>query len=221
MPARLVPPGRAAATVRWTTPSPRSVPLETGPLSRHDLERLAETAAGELIAGDVGTIARLFKSIRSPVPGIRWEPAETDIARGELRFLLRLWSGRAERGSLPPSWSIDPIELRPALGYLMLLEPVDAGADFRYRLYGSLIAEHSGLEMTGKSVWDIPSGPVAVYLLATYRAVLRARRPMLADHTTHHDIQIADWSRLILPFAGEDGGVDRLLVGNVPTLRPA
>lgn len=184
-----------------------------------ELLRKTELVTDGLTGGRAGALARLFAEIESLPPTIRWEPREDELEDGPLRFLLRLWHAKAVAGGLPPSRSIDAMELRPALGYVMLLEPIDGGADFRYRVYGSIIAEHAGLEMTGKRVWDIPAPLVAVYFLATYRAVLRTRRPMFAHHATHHDIQVAEWSRLILPFVDAAGTVDRLLVGNVPGMR--
>ena len=203
--------------------------LVTGELSNADFPQLVDAATRELIAGRTDTIARLFTAIESPVPTTRWDPAAETLDSDRLRFLLEVWREGSSEGRLPSSRSIDPMRLAPALGYVMLLEPVDGAAngaangatDFRYRVYGSIIAEHSGIEMTGKRVRDLPSAPVAVYLLATYRAVCLTRRPMFAHHTTHYDIQIAEWSRLILPFVADDGTVDRLLVGNVPSLRSA
>jgi len=199
--------------------------LVTGEHPNADFPQLVDAATRELVDGRTDTIVRLFTAIESPVPAIRWDPAADTLDSDRLRFLLEVWQEGSSDGRLPSSRSIDPIRLAPALGYTMLLEPVDATADgpadFRYRVYGSIIAEHSGIEMTGKRVRDLPSAPVAVYLLATYRAVCRTRRPMFAHHTTHYDIQIAEWSRLILPFAADDGTVDRLLVGNVPDMRTA
>ncbi len=195
--------------------------MATGDHPTADFPQLVDTATRELIAGRADTIARLFTAIESPLPTTHWDPTADSLDSDRLRFLLEIWQEAASQGRLPSSRSIDPMRLAPVLGYVMLLEPIDGGTDFRYRVYGSIIAEHSGIEMTGKRVRDLPSAPVAVYLLATYRAVCQTRRPMFAHHTTHYDIQIAEWSRLILPFAADDGTVDRLLVGNVPSMRTA
>lgn len=184
-----------------------------------ELTRRVALVTGDLIAGRTGEIDRLFADIDSPPPTTSWDPPEAALGNELLGFLLRTWQAAAPTGALPSSRTIDAFGLRPALGYVMLLEPIDAGADFRYRIYGSKIAEHAGLEMTGKCIWDIPSPLVAAYFLATYRAVYLHRRPLLARHTTHHDIQIAEWTRIILPFAADDGSVDRLLVGNIPGVR--
>lgn len=56
---------------------------------------------------------------------------------------------------MPLASEIDALEMRPALGYGMLVEPVDGGADFRDRLYGSNLAAVSGFDMTGN---DEPCG---------------------------------------------------------------
>jgi len=186
-----------------------------------ELLREVERIVDELTGGPPGAIAALFAAIDSPPPTNRWDPREDELQDGPLRFLLRFWHDRAKAGGLPASRSIDALELGPALGYVMLLEPLDGGTDFAYRVYGTIIAEHAGIEMTGKRVWDLPAPLVAAFFVATYRAVCQERRPLFSHHTTHHTIQVAHWNRLILPFADADGTVDRLLVGNVPHLRNA
>jgi len=211
--------GRVAASLESKTPPTWRTLLAATTVPSADLSRRVALVTDELLGGPSREIAGLFADIDSPPPITRWDPPEATLGNDVLVFLLQLWHAGAAVGGLPRSRSIDPFELRPALGYVMLLEPIDGGADFRYRVYGSKIAEHSGIEMTGKRVWDIPSPLVAAYFLATYRAVYLKGRPMLARHTTHYDIQIAEWTRIILPFAGPDGAVDRLLVGNVPGVR--
>lgn len=187
--------------------------------SPEQLQQLADDLTQAVIAGRSGPIDTLFREIDSPPPVLRWAPDDASLAHRPLRFLNRYW--RDQRGDCcpPPSRIIDPLDLGPALGYLMLLEPLHGGTDFLYRLYGTVVAEYAGIEMTGKRVWEVPAPLVAAYFVATYRAVLAERRPLFAHHATHHDIQIAQWDRLILPFTGDDGRVDRLLVGNVPSLR--
>lgn len=180
---------------------------------------MAGEATEDLLDGRVDAVNRLFAQIDSPSPVVKWDPDEADLESASLRFLLRYWRERARPDALPLSSVIDALDLEPAFGYLMLLEPVEGGADFRYRLYGSTIAHYAGIEMTRKTVSDIPAPIVAAYFMATYRAVAIARRPMFAHHETRYDIQIARWDRLILPFVDAQDRVDRLLVGNIPTIR--
>lgn len=181
-----------------------------------DIAQTVERATAELVDGRFDTIHRLFAAIDSPRPVLRWLPDERDLVSPHLTFLHGFWRQRSRDGDLPLSEAIDALALRSALGFVMLLEPVDGGADFRYRVYGSAIAARSGLELTGKLVSAVPAPLVAAYFLATYRAVLVRRCPLLARHTTHHDIQVTQWDRLILPFVDRDERVHRLLVGNIP-----
>jgi hypothetical protein len=186
-----------------------------------EFERLVADVTADLIAGHDAALRAMFERIESPTPMVMWEPDATTLeAHPHLAFLQRYWSERRRDADLPLSSGIDAIDLAPVLGHVMLMEPVDGGDDFLYRVYGTLIAQQAGMEMTGKRVRDIPAPLVAVYFLATYRAVMQGRRPMFAHHSTHHDIQIAEWDRLILPFVNDEGMVDRLLVGNVSRFRP-
>ena len=93
------------------------------------------------------------------------------------------------------------------------------GADFRYRVYGSRIVEYSKIEMTGKRIWDLPSPWVATYFAVTYRAVCLRGEALYSLHRSRLDQTFARWERLILPFVDADGNVDRLLVGNIPSMR--
>ena len=96
-----------------------------------DLHRAPDWNAARLFCADTVTV---------------WNPEGDTVRHDELRFLLRWWDGLvAQHGGPPPaSVKLDPLALRPALGHLCTLQPVDGGADFRFRLYGSLVAESAG-----------------------------------------------------------------------------
>lgn len=186
--------------------------------SADELRHAMLLATQELVDGRTGTVESLFAEMRSPAPRLRWTPDEASLGEPRLRLLSRYWKSRLRGSELPLSSGIDPLDLVPALGYLMLLEPNADASDFRYRLYGSRIVEYAKVDMTGKHVRDIPAPLVAAYFVATYRATAQRREMLYAHHRTHHDIQTAEWDRLILPFVDDRGVVDRLLVGNVPRL---
>jgi hypothetical protein len=96
----------------------------------------------------------------------------------------------------------------------MIVDPLDGGADFKYRLYGSSIAAVTGRDLTGCKVSD--SFPAfAAFTSAVYRNAMRDRRPVLTRHSPPKEIVVSRWERLILPYAGSDGGVVRFLVGAV------
>jgi hypothetical protein len=159
------------------------------------------------------------RSMFSADTELAWEPGEDDLPHDELRFLLRWWQGlAAAHGGVPPAThKIDPLEVRPALGHLMILDAVDGGANFHFRLFGSVIANRAGFDMTGKLVTQMPTPPeIIAFFLATYRAASLERAPLYTESTPWSGISVTRWFRLVLPFAAADGSVQRLVVGNVP-----
>ena len=191
----------------------------TGQRPALDMRRQAAIVADGLIADDHEALEQLFEDIDTEPPAVVWSPSAEQLADEILIFLRNYWLD-LRRGDAPPlSRHIDALDLAPALGYLMLLEPQDGDTDFLYRVYGSRIADYSRFEMTGKRVWDVPSTWVAAYFSATYRAVCIRHEPLFSFHRARIDQFHAQWQRLILPFVNEEGVVDRLLVGNVPSVK--
>lgn len=150
-------------------------------------------------------------------PFAKESPGACDIRDRRLADLLRYWEdlrGKSPVGDLPCVAAIDPLPLRFILGWLMIVEPVDRGADFRYRLYGSAIAEMMGRDLTGCCVND--SFPhFAAWTAQIYREAMAHRHPVLTRHTPRRYVAVERWERLILPFAGPDGDVAWFLVGAV------
>jgi hypothetical protein len=150
---------------------------------------------------------------------LAWEPDDADLPLPALRFLLAWWRKRVPRGGgLPPaSAPLDPLELRPALGHLMTMDVLPGAGDFRYRLFGTIIAERSGFDLTGKLASEVPAPRDAVlWFLATYGAAALEAAPLYTEHTPWSSMSVTRWYRLILPLAGPDGSVQRFVVGNVP-----
>lgn len=182
-----------------------------------ELRRDAIVSADRLVTGDRQVFDQLFQAMDSEPPQLQWAPRDEDLVAEELVFLRRYWLDRMRGSDLPLSSGIDALDLVPALGFLMLMQPLEDAADFRYRVYGSSIVEYSKIEMTGKCIWDLPSPWVATYFAATYRAVCLRGEALYSCHRSRLDQTFAQWERLIVPFVNADGIVDRLLVGNIPS----
>jgi len=99
----------------------------------------------------------------------------------------------------------------------MLLDVLDEGWDYRYRIYGSEIARRHGRDLTGKRTSDIArTAYTGIFYIAGYRAVLARRAPLFSVSSSPNYVAAVDWWRLALPLAGTDGTITRLLVGNMP-----
>jgi hypothetical protein len=97
---------------------------------------------------------------------------------------------------------------------------IAGGRDFRYRLYGSMIASISGFDMTGKLLSEHPASPyVAEFALASCRAAAQRREPVYTERHTVGTMRTSRWQRVALPLADDDGAVTRLLAGTAPIAR--
>jgi len=183
------------------------------------LQRVAE-AIRLRIAGQ-GDDADVSGSLNFEVKdlSIRGDPAEAELPFEPLRSTLRYWNALPKTDGVADAMKVDPDGLRPALGYLML---VDVGAgenEYSYALYGSRIARVSGFDMTGKTVWQVATTSVIqIFFVACYEAVRELRRPAYTVHRAPPQITASHWHRLILPL-GAGGTVKRFLVCNTPVRR--
>ena len=135
------------------------------------------------------------------------DPAEADLPWEPLRGTHRYWSALPKTDGVADAMKVDPDGLRPALGYLMLVD------------VGTGIASVAGFDMTGKTVWQVATTAVIqIFFVACYDAVRELRRPAYTVHRAPPHITASHWHRLILPL-GADGTVKRFLVCNTPVRR--
>ena len=179
--------------------------------------RLAAEIRGALLHDRMSEVNAVFLAKDAHPPKLAWAPELEQVEDERLQQLLAYWQDKRTGGPAAPMREIDPAEMRFILGYLMILEALEDGADFRYRLYGSLIAERFGRDVTGQTIRTFGDGEYIVnFFLATYQAVLERATPMLTTHFPRPGSQTASWTRLILPLSDESGAVARLLVGQIP-----
>jgi hypothetical protein len=184
-----------------------------------DWARVASWAA-QIAADDFGAIQAVFYAHTRQRPTVLWAPSTEQINTPQLRFLRDYWSALAADGTLPNRKQIDPFAMRPALGYVMLIDVVEGGLDFRYRLYGSIIARVSQLDMTGRLMSAHPaSAYVTEFALAANRAAVQRRLPIYTERTPALAAKTTRWERLALPLVDDAGEVTRFLAGSVPIAR--
>lgn len=184
-----------------------------------DWSRVAKWS-DQLAAGDPSEMRATLREHYGYEPSVAWNPKPGDMAAEKLGFLLQYWNGLRHGTNLPRTSEIDPLQMRQALGHVMLIDSIEDGRDFRYRLYGSLLVGVSGFDMTGRllsnhgaSVWVIE------FSLATYRAALRRREPIFTTRSPIGAQYTAQWHRVAMPLVDETGAVVRFLAGTVPLSR--
>lgn len=185
-------------------------------MSEISLDRATEALVGQISAGgDPGRLAETLNfEIRDLL--VQGKPTEADLPLEALRATLRYWQALPQVDGVAEVPQVDPAQLRPALGYLMLVDVGTGPNEFRYRLYGTKIAKVAGFDMTGRTVWEIAtSSVIQVFFAACYRAVCALHCPLYTVHRAPTHITASHWHRLILPL-GKGGNVTRFLVCNTP-----
>lgn len=169
------------------------------------------------MSGDLDEIAEVFIEHGAGPPIVVWSPSREQLRSEPTRHVLAHWSSLAAGSRLPDYRQVDPLDLRPALGYVLLLDVLESGRDFRYRLFGSMISRVSGFDLTGKLLSEHPaSAYVTEFSLAVGRAAVRRREPI---YTVRRPVGAKDtslWERLVLPLVDESDRVARLMVVATP-----
>lgn len=102
-----------------------------------------------------------------------------------IQALHDYWMGKRGAHAVPMRQDVDPIELKDHLSSLFMLDVLDGGLDFRYRLVGTTIAEMSGRDVTGAKLSTLyHSHPDALAKIAKlFGPVISERRPVFARGT--------------------------------------
>ena len=178
---------------------------------------LIDTFTRAVLSSDSTEIATYFLAQDIQPPTFRWNPELGSLGEAPLEALLRWWQANRPAGGIPSIDMVDAIGLKAALGYLMILDVLEDGWDYRYRLYGTEIARLAKRDYTGQKTSDLKVfSTIPIFYIACYRAVLRRPEPLMTHNQPPIDVATSSWTRLLLPLAGPDGRIARFLVGNVP-----
>lgn len=139
--------------------------------------------------------------------------AEDPRLHPKLRALWQFWNALRGARPAPRIDEIHALVLKPWLGNVLLLDVIDGGSDFRYRVYGSIAAEQFGFDLTGRLVGDCVDliGPIP---FREYRRVVEKGRPEAVARASPAARDFLLLDKLSLPLAASDNGrVARILAG--------
>ncbi|MCA3267507.1 MAG: PAS domain-containing protein [Azospirillum sp.] len=170
-----------------------------------------------LVDGRTDAIRAAFATLGVGVPDLRWTPAASDCVAEPNRFFVDHWNDLRGGRDLPLRRALDPVGLRPALGFVNLVEATDDGVDFMYRVFGSFVGAAIGRDMTGRLVSEAPVDRHLVDLsVAACLAVGLRRAPLLIRRAGAGEPGALRWERVFFPFDAGDGRVAQLAICAVP-----
>lgn|GEM_PF-3861775 len=139
-----------------------------------------------------------------------WVDQEATLDDPMLARLMAYWRNNCRGATMPPVLAIDPFALRFALGYLVLLEPMHDGADFKVRVYGTQLANRVGYDLTGKLLSAIEDPHMRRVTEQSAARVLFGSRPLLLQRR-RLAYRSTDYACLFLPFGDATPG--RIIIG--------
>ncbi|WP_417316629.1 PAS domain-containing protein [Emcibacter sp.] len=150
-------------------------------------------------------------------PHIQKDPAPGTLPCQKIRYAYQYWTSvRENLGDIPSRAGIRPSGLGIALGNICLLEPLDDGRDYRYRLFGSNIAHFSKYDLQGMTMSEAlrkypkkKSGDDEFHL-AIYQCCQVEARPYYAEYVSQNGKPWL-WRRLTLPLSDGHGNIVMLM----------
>ncbi|WP_179953923.1 PAS domain-containing protein [Denitrobaculum tricleocarpae] len=129
------------------------------------------------------------------------------------RDLLEYWDVIRGEGHLPARSDFDPLAVPHALPYVGLIDIIEPGPQFRYRLIGTKLPAYAGGRLEGRLVDEQKTPGIAAYLNCVYELPYRFRQPVFIRECADYEDGDEDClARLILPMAQDRNMPDMLLV---------
>lgn len=136
---------------------------------------------------------------------VRRAAADLPLTEGERAF-LRHWECLRGDEFLPPRQCALPEALGRWLGWLHLLEVLQGGTDFRYRIFGSGPEDSTGYRFHRRLVSEW-SEPMRTRAFEHYRLAVRAAWPLYrAISEDYGEAGHRTFSRVVVPLGHGDGG---------------
>lgn len=143
---------------------------------------------------------------------------ETELD-ARLKALLDYWRGKCSAGRPPARADIDPLEFRPLLGNINLIDVVpqaDGSQRFRYRLFGTEFVFYHGGDLTGQWVDEIGNAVYRQQLLGLYRHVVATGTTPILSYDYILDSRRHRFQAVILPLASDGYRIDMILSSGLP-----
>ncbi len=149
----------------------------------------------------------VFEEARAELTSFSAGDFKDERTRTVWEYWLRLKAGR----NFPGRSQFDPIDVRHALGNIVLVDVQGEPPRFRFRLIGSKITRRDGVDMTGRWVDEVRAEEYRSVILSRLQGIAADPRPLLVHTRAFLDDRWRDYEALWLPFAEDGRKVDLML----------
>jgi len=134
-------------------------------------------------------------------------------AHPKMLSLFEFWRSRCGERCFPKRSDFDVLEFAPWMGNLSLVEPVDEGRDYRYRVHGTNKVDYLGRDLTGRCISELPLEQAAI-VKEEYDRVVASGVPHFVNRPhINGDKDFLRTNKLMLPLSKDTAAVEIILVG--------
>ena len=120
------------------------------------------------------------------------------------------WRSKGPPPRLPGRSQIDPLEMRPFLPKILLID-VMADGGFVFRLCGGEIIDGNGRDLTGRRADEASLGASTPQFISAYRRTVETRQPLFfVGRMWWQDRTYAEFEQAILPLSADGLLIDKL-----------
>ncbi len=132
-----------------------------------------------------------------------------------LAKLLGYWEAWRHGRAFPSRQDVNPGTIRDILPALMLIEVIDGGRDYLYRIAGSGVVRLSGIEPTGKLLSTLGAQPIIARTRDYLETSGQAREPLLfrSRNSIIGHCSFGQGETLVLPLSRDGEEIDYFLLG--------
>lgn len=125
--------------------------------------------------------------------------------------LLHYWTGKRAQNAIPDRSDVDPIDIPKLLPDIGLLDVIDGGRRFYFRVVGSNINRSFGHDYTGQYLDDVAPIGYSQFITLLYKKVVQARCPVYSlGKCRYRDSSVRSIQRLLLPLTKGGSDVDQI-----------
>lgn len=139
------------------------------------------------------------------------------INHPKLVGLYDYWLSKRGGRAMPSRADIEPTELRGLLPHVFLIDVLEPGKTYRYRLVGTAVEEAVGVSLTGKLLSEVATGRIFDFVSHVFHDVSVHRTVCYFESNFAFKEEFSVmYRRLLMPLSADGREVDMMLGAMVP-----
>ena len=134
-------------------------------------------------------------------------------SRVDLMLIGKHFENLSAGALMPRRRGFRPAAVSRMLGKIYLIDVLDGGTDYRFRLFGTFWEKLYGFDITDQKLSELESAGHLTTLRGDYDTVVSTRKPLFhAGKLVWPGGKSVRYERLLVPLSDDDEGVSQILV---------